>query len=62
MTDNKPNLIRLTDAIERYGISRSTFDLAHKKGVIRKRKLLRAAFVDTREDEAWIEGKPFAAE
>jgi predicted DNA-binding transcriptional regulator AlpA len=51
-------LIRLTDAIDRYGLSRSTFDKAHKEGHVRKRKLARAAFVDTREIEAWINAGP----
>lgn len=54
-------LIRLTDAIKRYGLSRSTFDKAHNEGHIRKRKLARAAFVDTREIEAWINGESKSA-
>ncbi|CUK08403.1 putative transcriptional regulator [Shimia thalassica] len=54
-------LIRLTDAIKRYGLSRSTFDKAHNEGHIRKRKLARAVFVDTREIEAWINGESKSA-
>ena len=55
------HLIRFNDAIKRYGLSRSTFDKAHNEGHIRKRKLARAVFVDTREIEAWINGESKSA-
>ncbi|MEP2531080.1 hypothetical protein [Shimia sp.] len=60
MSENQ-HLIRLGDAIERYGLSRTTFDKAHNEGHIRKRKLARAAFVDTCEIEAWINGETNSA-
>lgn len=52
-----PHLIRLTDAMKRYGLSRSTFDLATRRGEITKHNLARAAFLDTHEIDAWILGK-----
>ena len=51
------NLIRLTDAIQRYSLSRSTFDRAVKKGAITKHTVGRAAFVDTHQIDAWIMGE-----
>jgi predicted DNA-binding transcriptional regulator AlpA len=51
------NLIRLTDAIKRYSLSRSTFDRAVKKGAITKHTVGRAAFVDTHQIDAWIMGE-----
>ncbi len=54
---NPKNLIRLKDAIERYSLSRSTFDRAANAGAITKHTLGRAAFVDTHQIDAWITGK-----
>ncbi len=58
---NKPNLIRLTEAIDRYRLSRSTFDNAARDGHVTKHKLNRATFVDTNEIDAWIMGQPQSA-
>ncbi|MEY8842048.1 helix-turn-helix transcriptional regulator [Cribrihabitans sp. XS_ASV171] len=57
MANRAGQLIRLTEAIDRYKLSRSTFDKAHNEGHIRKRKLARAVFVDTEEIEGWINGE-----
>ncbi|WP_170766482.1 helix-turn-helix transcriptional regulator [Ruegeria lacuscaerulensis] len=51
------NLIRLKDAIQRYSLSRSTFDRAANAGVITKHTVGRAAFVDTHQIDAWIMGE-----
>lgn len=56
MEKKEQNLIRLTDAIQRYRLSRSTFDKAANDGHIRKHKLARATFVDTFEIDDWITG------
>lgn len=61
MNDGKPELIRLTEAIERYKISRTTLDKAHNDGLIRKHKLARAVYLDAREIDAWIMGTPRTA-
>ena len=56
MTKEAPHLIRLTEAMKRYGLSRSTFDKAANEGHITKHRLARAAFVDSHEVDAWITG------
>jgi predicted DNA-binding transcriptional regulator AlpA len=61
MNTGTPNLIRLPEAIKRYNLSRTTFDKATNEGLIRKYKLARAVFVDTREIDAWIIGKTDSA-
>lgn len=61
MSSIEPKLIRLSEAIDRYALSRTTFDKAANEGHIRKHKLARAVFVDTREIDAWIMGESFAA-
>ncbi len=61
MSTGKPELIRLSEAIERYRLSRTTFDKAHNEGRIRKHKLARAVYVDAREIDAWIMGESISA-
>lgn len=57
VTTKPKNLIRLTDAIQRYSLSRSTFDRAANAGVITKHKVGRATFLDTYQIDAYITGE-----
>ena len=50
-------LIRMTAAIQRYGLSRDTFDIAARDGYLEKYKLARATFFDARQIDRWIMGK-----
>ncbi|WP_209599719.1 DUF6462 family protein [Ruegeria sp. HKCCSA071] len=51
------NLIRLKDAIERYSLSRSTFDRLAHSGAITKYPAGRVTFVDSHQIDAWIMGQ-----
>ncbi len=57
VTTKPKNLIRLKDAIQRYSLSRSTFDRAANAGVITKHKVGRATFLDTYQIDAYILGE-----
>ncbi|KIC44978.1 hypothetical protein RA28_10755 [Ruegeria sp. ANG-S4] len=59
--DKPKNLIRLTDAIRRYSLCRSTFDNAANAGHITKHKVGNAAFVDTHQIDNWIMGESRSA-
>ena len=61
MAEIEVELIRMTTAMERYNLSRDTFDIAARDGHIKKHKLARATFLDAREINRWIMGKTEAA-
>lgn len=52
--DDKPNLIRLTDAMANYGLSRSTFNRAVIRGDLTRHKAGRITFFDEAEITRWI--------
>jgi hypothetical protein len=51
----------MTAAIDRYQLSRDTFDNAANAGQLTKHKLGRASFLEVGQINAWIMGKPQAA-
>lgn len=57
MAQKQPELIRMTAAIDRYQLSRDTFDNAVNAGLLTKHKLARASFLEVGEINAWIMGK-----
>jgi predicted DNA-binding transcriptional regulator AlpA len=60
MAESEVELIRMITAMERYSLSRDTFDIAAKAGHIQKHRLARAVYFDAREIDRWIMGKSHA--
>lgn len=52
--NDKPTLIRLTAAMDRYDLSRSTFNRAVIRGDLTRHKAGRVTFLDEAEIERWI--------
>lgn len=58
---SKVELIRMSKAIEKYGLCRSSFDNAARAGSLQKYKRGKATFFDANQIDRWIIGESAAA-